>query len=322
MADSAVSAARRIADEILFPAAAAVDAAQAVPLEMFDALAQEGLYGLDDPLELAAVAEVLAGGCLSAAFVWLQHRGALRTVAATANVVAREAFLTPMKTGRIRSGIAMGAATRPGPPSMRAREISGGWRFDGEAPWVTGWGMVDVLLLVARDEDDRLIWALVDARSSRSMHAAPQRLIAVQASGTVVLNVQDLRVPSERVLLVEPHADYLARDAGSLMVNGFLAIGVAGRAITLIGDDAAYLREHLDAARSRLQSADETDLPDARAAASELALRAASALAVHTGARSVRADSDAARLVREATFLLTFGTRPPIRAALLRRLGG
>jgi hypothetical protein len=62
-------------------------------------------------------------------------------------------------------------------------------------------------------------------------------------------------------------------------------------------------------------------MAQARAAASELAVRAAAALAVQVGSRSVSVDQDAQRLVREAMFLLVFGSRPGIKSALLRRLG-
>ncbi|MBO0868041.1 MAG: hypothetical protein J2P15_05705, partial [Micromonosporaceae bacterium] len=57
----------------------------------------------------------------------------------------------------------------------------------------------------------------------------------------------------------------------------------------------------------------------ARAAASALAMRAATALTVATGARSLLVTEHAQRLVREAMFLLVFGSRPAIKEALLRR---
>ena len=60
--------------------------------------------------------------------------------------------------------------------------------------------------------------------------------------------------------------------------------------------------------------------PAARAAASELALRAATTLMIHTGSRSVLTDNPAQMLLREAGFLLVFGTRPLIRDALLTRI--
>jgi hypothetical protein len=62
-------------------------------------------------------------------------------------------------------------------------------------------------------------------------------------------------------------------------------------------------------------------MADARAAASELAVRAAAALAVRDGGYAVAVDQHAQRLAREAVFLLVFGSRPGIKSALLQRLG-
>ena len=62
-------------------------------------------------------------------------------------------------------------------------------------------------------------------------------------------------------------------------------------------------------------------MSEARAAASELAVRAAAALAVREGSPSVTVEQQVQRLTREALFLLVFGSRPGIKSALLRRLG-
>ena len=62
-------------------------------------------------------------------------------------------------------------------------------------------------------------------------------------------------------------------------------------------------------------------MAQARAAASELAVRAAAALAVRDGSRSITADQHPQRLAREAVFLLVFGLRPAIKSELLRRFG-
>ena len=231
-----------------------------------------------------------------------------------------------MIAGRRRGGLAIGAATRPGPAVLRAERAAGGWAVSGTAPWVTGWGMVDVLLVAARDADDVIVWSLVDltAPASRAALAAePLRLTAARASGTVTLHVDRLPVPDDRVLGLQPHADYLARDAESLAGNGFLAVGVAARAIAgLDAGVAAALGGELDAVRQALLDGTATTLPGARAAAAELAVRAAAALAVHDGAAAVLAGSRAERLQREAAFCLGFGSRPAIRSRLLQVLSG
>ncbi|HEY2791786.1 MAG TPA: acyl-CoA dehydrogenase, partial [Micromonosporaceae bacterium] len=100
--------------------------------------------------------------------------------------------------------------------------------------------------------------------------------------------------------------------------NGFLSLGLISRCCALIGPSPLDAR--LEAARADLVAADPATTPAARAQASELAMRAASMLAVSTGARAVLRDQQAQRLVREALFLLVFGSRPAIKAELLSRL--
>jgi alkylation response protein AidB-like acyl-CoA dehydrogenase len=62
-------------------------------------------------------------------------------------------------------------------------------------------------------------------------------------------------------------------------------------------------------------------MPAARAAASELALRATAALMARTGSRSVLRTENAQRLAREALFLAVYGSRPEVRSSLLASLG-
>jgi hypothetical protein len=101
--------------------------------------------------------------------------------------------------------------------------------------------------------------------------------------------------------------------------NGSLALGVARRCLRLIGPSA--LDAELDARRRQLNEAGDPAMAEARAAAAELALRAAAALIVSQGSRSILLDQQAQLLYREAAFLLVFGSRPFTRASLLRRLG-
>ncbi len=186
-----LDAARRIADDILFPTAMATDDAGVVPVHHLDVLAEAGLYGLDgppdagglgaDPITVHRVIEVLAGGCLTTTFVWLQHNGALRAVAATANRPLRDEWLRPMCRGQRRAGIAV-AGLRPGVEGLQAQEVDGGWRLDGTVPWVTGWGGIDVIHTGARRESGDVVWALVDACAGAGLSIEVLRLVAVQAS--------------------------------------------------------------------------------------------------------------------------------------------
>ncbi len=320
-----VEVARRLAAELLAPAAAGVDATGVLPRGHLDALAGAGLYGLVGPADaggldadaatLAAVVEELAAGDLATAFVWLQHHGVVGRLAAAGS---HPDLLADLCSGRRRAGIALQAATRPDAAPVTLRRDGGEPVLDGAVPWVTGWGLVDVLLVAARDGEDVAL-VLADAVEGPGLGVVPQSLVAVQASATVELRLTGHRVPAGGLLGTTPLATVRAGDAAGLRLNGSLALGLVRRVCRLVG--ASPLDGELDAVRARLDAAGPADLPAARAEAAALAHRAAGVLAVVTGSASARAGSVAGRTVREALFLLVFGSRPAIRTALLERFG-
>jgi alkylation response protein AidB-like acyl-CoA dehydrogenase len=307
-----VAAARRLAEDVLFPAAAQVDAADRIPPGHLDLLAAQGFYGppSNAPGEFDRIVETLASGCLATTFVWLQHAGVVRALAATG-------WGGRLAGGEVRAGVAIGAL-RPGRASVRARRVAGGYLFDGEAPWVTGWDMVDVLHVAARDDRDEVVWGLLDATASDTVTVAPLDLVALRASRTVLVRFREHLVPDGRVTGTMPYADWPERDLARLRTNGSLALGLAGRCAALL--DSVPLRTAIDECRYELDTRTPEKLPEARAAAAELAARAAAALAVGTGATAVLRGGHAERLHREALFLLVFGSRPAIKEALARRL--
>jgi len=335
-ADGALAAARRLADDVLFPDAMRVDGLDMLPESHLDALAAEGLYAAavsreDGGLGLdlratCAVTEELASGCLATTFVWLQNRGLVMTLAAGGTPTAlRDRWLAPVCQGKLRGGIAL-AGQLPGPPRLRAEQAGGGtaWRLDGDAPWVTGWGLVDLLLVVARTADGHLVTFILDAAAQPGLTVERQRLAAVNASVTVRLGFDGVLVPAERLTSQVPFDPAESMRPDRLRINGSLALGVARRCCRLLGPgpldaEVTASRERLDQALAA--GADPDAMAQARAAASELAARAAAALSVGSGSSSVMAGEHPQRLVREAQFLLVFGSRPAIKAALLRRLG-
>jgi alkylation response protein AidB-like acyl-CoA dehydrogenase len=316
--------ARELASQVLAPAAMGVEASARVPPEQLDLLAAEGFYGLAGPREAGGldvpfpeacqIIEILAGACLSTTFVWMQHHGVVRAVAG-APAALRQELLGPLCRGERRAGVAL-AGLLPGPPRLRARLTEGGYVLDGTSPWVTGWGLIDTLHVAARQEDDTIVWAVLDAghAAGSSLTAEPLPLVAVMASSTVQLTFTAHPVPQGRVTGTLPLDQWRSRDAAGLRANGSLALGLAARSCELIG--AGPLDEQLAHCRAALDSADPDSMPGARAAACELALRATAALVVIQGSSAILADHDAQRLAREALFLLVFGSRPPIKESL------
>jgi alkylation response protein AidB-like acyl-CoA dehydrogenase len=314
-------AARFLAD------AEAVDAAGTVPEDHLRGLADAGLYGVFAPapagglglayLEACSVIEELASACLASTFVWIQHLGLLGALLDPATPAAlRTALLPGAIRGEVRGGLAL-AGLIPGPPRLTAQPTAGGWVLDGQAPWVSGWGLVNLLLTVARGPQDTAVTLLVDAQEQPGLAAARQRLAAVNASVTVRLSFTGLFVPDSRVVGRQPF-DPVRHQSEGLRPNGSLALGVARRCCALIGPSA--LDDELRGCRAELDAAGTDAMPAARARACELALRAAHVLAVRRGSTSSLAGDPAERLTREASFLLVFGSRPAIKNALLDRL--
>ena len=320
--------AAQIADDVFFPAAMAVDQADRVPASHLDLLAEEGFYGIAAPPEaggvgiadmatVAHILQTLASGCLATTFVWLQHHGPVLASAFSQRPGITERWLRPLASGERRGGIAL-AGLRPGSAGVRVRAVDGGYLLDGEAPWVTGWDMIDVLHVAARDADDMIHYLLVDAMPAATVSVHPLQLVAAQASRTVNLTFAGHFTPADRLTGTQPYEEWMRSDAAGSALNGFLALGVASRCCRMLGP--SQLDADLDACHAALLAADPQTTPGARADASLLALRATAMLAVQTGSRAVLPDSHSQRLLREAAFLLVFGSRPAIRDALLARL--
>lgn len=323
-----LSVAREISDRFLFPGALEVDASDIVPVDRLDRLALAGLYGLAGPADAGGmgladlataleIIEIMASGCLTTTFVWIQHHGAVRALA-DAPPGLRDAWLAPLCSGAIRAGVAFSGLRRPGPPILTAAPDGEGWRFNGLAPWVTGWGRVDVVRAAARREDGDIVWALIDATAGPTLHTEPLRLAAVNASATVTLSFDNHQVQPDRVISIQPYGAWQAADRASLRLNGSLALGVGRRCAALLGSEP--LEIELGERRRGLDQASPETMPMQRARTSEFALRAATTLVVSGGGRSISLDHHAQRLAREALFLLVFGQTAAIKAAQLHRL--
>jgi alkylation response protein AidB-like acyl-CoA dehydrogenase len=319
-----VQAAQGLADDLLFPFALSTDASDVVPRELLDALAAAGLYGLPAPAHLGgldadfgtvcAVQEALASGCLTTAFLWMQHISLVRALASGGHEELVARWLAPLARGEIRAGLALGGALPR--PSLRAEPDGQGWRLDGVSPFVSGWGRIDVVHAAARAPDGELVWLLVDAAEGPALRADRIRLAALNATATVRVTFDRLPVPAGRVTSKHPVSG--ATPPEVLRMHAALAVGVTARCCRLLGptpldDELSSLRAQLD----RLDS----ETAAARAAAGELALRAASVLMTRTGSRSLLAADHGQRLAREAMFTLVYALRPASRAALLTSLG-
>src|SRR5260370_9662318 len=104
-----VSAASKIATEVLLPNAADVDTQGRYPAESLKALADAGLYGLclrgdlggmaEGMRAFAGVVEELSGACASTALVYVMHVPPSQTIATSSTLGDRDCILRAFPSG-------------------------------------------------------------------------------------------------------------------------------------------------------------------------------------------------------------------------------
>jgi alkylation response protein AidB-like acyl-CoA dehydrogenase len=361
---AAADRARSIADEVLFPSAQATDPAALLPRSRLDVLRDAGLNGLQGPLDVAGglgadhvsarpIVEAVAGGCGATAFVWAQHHGAVRRCAG-GDGPARDTWLPRLCDGSVTAGIGFAYLRRRGPAAVRATVAEPGWRLDGEAPWITGWGLADVFVIMARADDGRVVTVMVDRPYERVELAAgsPHRLAAMGSTGTVTLRIDGLVMPPESVIGVQTAEAWSLRDRVGSALPPAAPLGIADRALRLLDGvpggveralpdvteaitsllEALERRRHAtDEASRAVIAADAAGEPVALDSAIDrgvrerdlglsLARRATDALMAASGGGAMALSHPAQRLSREATFYLIQAQTGSLRAATLRRV--
>ncbi|MGI5441392.1 acyl-CoA dehydrogenase family protein [Streptomyces shenzhenensis] len=333
-----VARARRIADELLAPAAERVDQ-EGVPAGHIEAIKNSGLLGVGAPVAYggsaapAAVvrrtAEILAGACCSTWFVQTQHHTPVLTLAKSERPV-RERLLGPLSRGELLSGVAYAHLRAHPRTPVRVTRERGGWRFAGTVPWYTGWGLNDVMLLAGVTDTDEALFAFTEAREQSGLRASPpMRLAALTASRTVSLELTGLWLPDEAVALRMPYPRWAAADRPKTLNTSPAVFGIAEAALTLLDEDtAAPLRARLSEVRGRAYALADLPVPHGhpeerltvRAEAYEMLRTATTAAVVAGGGRAMSLASPAQRLAREALFLLVQGQTAESRRAHLDAL--
>jgi len=328
-----------VAAGVLAPSAEQTDAAGIVPESHLRALTEAGLSGLMGPREYGGsdsaaavvreVFEILAGACGVTFFVWVQHHGAVRLIAASSNVALKDRYLADLCAGRVLGGVAFAHLRRPGRPAVTARAVAGGYRVDGEAPWATSWGLAGLFVAAARVGDDVLFFRVPGAAGDAMRPSEPLRLVVMEASATVRLAFDRLVVPEADVVSRRPLAEWLAADRVVTAQPNPAVFGIAATCCRLLGPDGRALDdERLGCRTLSYGLADErrtdddhlTRMVEARAWSYDVALRAAAATVASAGGRSMERSAPAQRLLREAAFFTIQAQTPALRAATLARL--
>ena len=346
--DAVVQRAAAVADTVLFPTAQDVDRCGRVPAGSLEALAEAGLFGIVGPrshggVDLAPGAArramaAIGGGCGATFFVWAQHHTVVRSLRSSTNDALVQALLAKFCTGDLLAGVAFAHVRRPGPPAVTATRVDGGWCLDGHMPWTTSWGIADHFSIAAVSDRSELLWAMLPATEPEGVDAVALELPVFGATGTVALSFDRCFVPEHQIAHIESLDEWRSLDRITSSIGQPAVLGVAERAIRLLGgvgeggdtparEASARLGDELASRWARdveilsSMSAGRDVVvmgSEHRAACIDLARRSTTALLAAVGGRGMDLGHPAQRLAREADFYVIQAQTVDGRAATLR----
>ncbi|MCW3061795.1 MAG: Acyl-CoA dehydrogenase [Capsulimonas sp.] len=350
MEDALLTRAQELADDVFRPRAQDADQGD-IHGQVGDnvkRLAEAGYFGLSISTEYGGLgadettrreyAELIASACGVTAFVQQQlHAGGF--FGGAPDEQFRREMLTQFASGEKFCGVAFAHLRRPGPPTVTAERVSGGYLVNGVAPWVTGWSLLDGFTLGAVMGDEHLFVYVPKEGNNVSLTPGPRIPLAVMnASDTVEVKMTDLFIPERALLSLRPTEALRHSDHCGITGHVYLPLGCARGSIYYLRSLAAKrsnprLTEVADAFteevdRCRADALAWTGacagLPEykeralhVRASAIVLAVRAAHAAVTATGGSAHLLTQPPQRLLREAIFYTTTAQTQDVQAETL-----
>lgn len=274
----------------------------------------------------------IAGYCASTAFItWCQSTSAWYLQHAP-NAAAREKFLPAVASGQLLSGTGMSNTVKHLADIERihltATRDGDNLIINGSLPWVSNLGEGHIVIVAARVEDEGYAMFAVDCdQPGLTLKPCPE-FSGYEGTRTFNVRFADVQVPADHVLAQPAQfKEFIRRiKPGFILGQIGIGLGVIDASLKIIRDsnlthehvnvflDNQFdeLKSELDAyasATRNMSALADTDqselLPvlQARAAASELSLKATQSAALHAGAKGYLMRHAAQRLLREALFV-------------------
>jgi len=311
------------------------------------ALREAGILGWSIPAEyggsgLGPVAmlrgmEAVAECCLTTAFALSQREAAVRHFF-KGPVHLKERYLPGLALGELFLTVGLSQLTTSRQhlgPALRANPLlSGGYRLDGEIPWVTGADQASAIIAGATLPDATQILIVIPADRLRGMIEPPLPLASLVGSRTSLIRCDGVEL-EPNCLLAGPAENVLGKLRGGGLDTSCLAIGLAAAAIGFIQREAdvrpelSMTAERFEAAlqnnRGRLhelaESVTDPNLTLAlRLDCTKLALRATQASLMIAKGNGFVAPHPAQRWVRQAMFFLVWSCPRPVAEGVLADL--
>ncbi|MEL6902408.1 MAG: acyl-CoA dehydrogenase family protein [Cyanobacteria bacterium J06606_4] len=280
--------------------------------------------------------EEVSKDCLSTGFITWCQIACTWYLENTENSVLREKLLPEVASGRALAGTGLSNPMKHFADiekiALTATRIEGGYVVNGMLPWVSNLGPSHYFGIAAKmaNSDDYMMAMVSDELEGMSLRCNAH-FIALEGTGTYSCLFRNSFVPDELVLAApcEEYVDCIR--PGFMLTQVGMGLGLTASCVELmrrsnkrLGHVNQYLDDQVEDIEADLQVArlrtyeiadrlnDCTGMADlalnkeivqARATASELALRSSQAAMLHAGARAYVKGSAAERKLREAYFV-------------------
>ncbi len=288
-----------------------------------------GGLGLD-AVTMHLAYEQIARYSIATALILTQRDAAVSMIEPTDNPALKDRWLPALARNELFATVGISQLTTSrqfGRAAVQADEATGGWHLAGEVPWATGAAAADVIVVGGVTADGGQGLFAVET-SQKGVHVQPPpTLVAMAATQTTAVTLQDVFVPEGSRCLGPAEGVLGLRRKGVPIGQAFLSLGLCQAAIDVmreIDDDrvdetASSSENELATLRnSVLQFCSGGHSPfvdgsQLRAETIDLAVRLSHvAVALHKGA-ALRSDHPAQRLAREAMFLLVWSCPTVVR---------
>lgn len=239
---------RRVAAERVAPRAAAIDRDAEYPQDMFDLLADLGVFtlpfppeydGRDSMLAACVAVEELGRHCYNTAYLLVVQWTPFGAIMAGGDQAQRDRFLPGLASGDLRAAFSL---TEPQSGSdvagikTRARPVDGGgYRIDGAKIWCTNAAVSDFIVLAAKTGDARgEINFFIVPTDAPGLEIGPKEdKLGARGVPSSPLYLDDVRLPAEAMLGQERQGFRQVMEALALSrpIIGARAVGLAQGAL-------------------------------------------------------------------------------------------
>ncbi len=252
---------RRVARERIEPRAAAIDADAVYPQDMFELLAELGLFTIPFPEQFGGSNSILSGCiaveelgrvCYNTAYLLVVQWVPFGAILAAGSPEQKAHYLPGLATGELRGAFSTTEAQSGSDIAgirTRAVPVDGGYRITGSKIWCTNSSVADFIVVAARTGDEErgsINFFVVDTDADGLEIGPPEHKNGARGIPSCPLFFDDCFVPSA-AMLGEPGRGFVSvMEAFSISrpIIGARGVGLAqgalDRALAFVADRHAF----------------------------------------------------------------------------------